>query len=140
VMMAIQAESADARIILLTMFAGDVEIQRALHAGAQGYLLKSMPPEQMLDTIRQVHAGKKRVPPEIACHLAEHLSDELLTSREVEVLRHIKEGNRNRDIAERLFISEETVKVHIKHIMGKLGASDRTHAMAIAARRGFITL
>ena len=140
VMMAIQAESADARIILLTMFAGDVEIQRALHAGAQGYLLKSMPPEQMLDTIRQVHAGKRRVPPEIACHLAEHLSDELLTSREVEVLRHITEGNRNRDIAERLFISEETVKVHIKHIMGKLGASDRTHAMAIAARRGFISL
>jgi DNA-binding NarL/FixJ family response regulator len=140
VMMAIQAESADARIILLTMFAGDVEIQRALHAGAQGYLLKSMPPEQMLDTIRHVHAGKKRVPPEIACHLAEHLSDELLTSREVEVLHHIKEGNRNRDIAELLFISEETVKVHIKHIMGKLGASDRTHATAIAARRGFISL
>jgi DNA-binding NarL/FixJ family response regulator len=140
VMMAIQAESADARIILLTMFAGDVEIQRALHAGAQGYMLKSMPPEQMLDTIRQVHAGKKRVPPEIACHLAEHLSDELLTSREVEVLHHIKEGNRNRDIAELLFISEETVKVHIKHIMGKLGASDRTHATAIAARRGFISL
>ena len=140
VMMAIQAESPDARIILLTMFAGDAEIQRALHAGAQGYLVKSMPPEEMLDTIRQVQAGKKRVPPEIACHLAEHLSDEPLTSREVEVLRHITEGNRNRDIAERLFISEETVKVHIKHIMGKLGASDRTHATAIAARRGFISL
>jgi DNA-binding NarL/FixJ family response regulator len=140
VMLAIRAEFPDARIILLTMFAGDVEIQRAMQAGAQGYLLKSMPPEEMVKTIRQVHAGKKRVPAEVASHVAEHVGDEPLTGREIEVLRHVSEGNRNRDIAERLFISEETVKVHFKHIMEKLGASDRTHAMAIAARRGFIQL
>jgi DNA-binding NarL/FixJ family response regulator len=139
-MLAIRADSPDARIILLTTFAGDVEIERALKAGARGYLLKDMHPEQMVDTIRQVHAGKKRVPPEIASHLAEHLGDEPLTNREIDVLRHVTAGSRNRDIAEKLFISEETVKAHIKHIMEKLGASDRTHAMAIAARRGFIQL
>ena len=139
-MIAIRSEFPDARIILLTMFAGDVEIQRALHAGAQAYLLKSMDPEQMITTIRQVHGGKKRVPPEIASELAEHMGDEQLTDRELEVLRHVSEGNRNRDIANKLFIAEETVKVHIKHIMGKLGATDRTHAIAIAARRGFIRL
>jgi DNA-binding NarL/FixJ family response regulator len=138
VMIAIRTESPDARIILLTMFAGDVEIQRALAAGAHGYLLKSMPSEQMLETIRQAYTGKKRVPPEVASNLAEHFSEEPLTNREIEVLRHLTEGNRNRDIAKRLFIAEETVKVHLKHIMEKLGASDRTHAMAIAARRGFI--
>jgi DNA-binding NarL/FixJ family response regulator len=140
VMLAIRAEFPEARIILLTMFAGDVEIQRALQAGAQGYLLKNMPPEQMFETIRQVHAGKKRVPPEVASQLAEHVGDEPLTDREIDVLRHVTGGNRNRDIAERLFISEETVKVHSRHIMEKLGATDRTHAMAIAARRGFIQL
>ena len=140
VMLAIMAECPDARFILLTMFAGDVEIQRALQAGAQAYLLKNMPPEQMLETIRQVYAGKRRVPPEVASHLAEHIGDEPLTNREIDVLRHVTSGNRNRDIAERLFISEETVKVHFRHIMEKLGATDRTHAMAIAARRGFIHL
>jgi DNA-binding NarL/FixJ family response regulator len=140
VMIDILAEFPGARIILLTMFAGDVEIQRALLAGAQGYLLKSMPPTQMVETIRQVHAGKKRVSPEVASSLAEHVSDELLSSREIEVLRHVSEGNRNREIAKRLFISEETVKAHLKHIMDKLGASDRTQAVAIAARRGFIQL
>jgi DNA-binding NarL/FixJ family response regulator len=90
--------------------------------------------------IRQVHGGKKRVPPEVAAHLAEHMSDEELTGREIDVLRHIAGGNRNRDIAEQLFISEETVKVHIKHIMEKLGASDRTQAVAIGVRRGIIQL
>ena len=140
VMLAIRAEFPDARIILLTMFAGDVEIQRALEAGARGYLLKSMPPEQMVETIRQVHKGKKHLSPEIASQLVEHLGDEPLTNREVDVLRHVSGGNRNRDIAERLFIAEETVKFHIRHIMEKLGASDRTHAMTIAARRGFIHL
>lgn len=139
-MLAIRAESPDARIILLTMFAGDVEIQRALQAGAQGYLLKSMAPEQMIETIRLVHSGKKRIHPEIASKVAEHLGDEPLTSRELDVLQHVSEGNRNREIAKRLFISEETVKVHIKHIMEKLGASDRSHATTIAARRGFIRL
>jgi len=137
---AIRAEFPDARIIILTTFEGDVEIQRALEAGARGYLLKSMTPRELLDGIRQVHAGKKRIPPEIVAHLAEHLSDETLTSREVEVLQQIAGGNRNRDIAERLFISEETVKVHVKHVMEKLGASDRTEAVAIAIRRGIIQL
>jgi DNA-binding NarL/FixJ family response regulator len=139
-MAAIRAESADARVIILTTFEGDVEIQRALEAGARGYLLKSMPPKELLDGIRQVHAGKKRIPPEIVAHLAEHLSDETLTAREVEVLRQVAGGNRNRDIAEHLFISEETVKVHVKHVMDKLGASDRTEAVAIAIRRGIIQL
>jgi len=139
-MAAIRTEFPDARIIVLTTFEGDVEIQRALEAGARGYLLKSMPPRELLEGIRQVHAGKKRIPPEIVAHLAEHLSDETLTSREVEVLREVAGGNRNRDIAERLFISEETVKVHVKHVMEKLGANDRTEAVAIAIRRGIIQL
>ncbi|HEX5228496.1 MAG TPA: response regulator transcription factor [Bryobacteraceae bacterium] len=139
-MIAIRAEFSDARIIMLTTFEGDVEIQRALEAGARGYLLKNMPPRELLDVIRQVHAGKKRVPAEVASHLAEHLSDEPLTTREIDVLRQVAGGNRNRDIAERLFISEETVKVHVKHIMEKLGAADRTQAVAIALRRGIITL
>jgi DNA-binding NarL/FixJ family response regulator len=139
-MIAIRAEFTDARIIMLTTFEGDVEIHRALEAGARGYLLKSMPPRELLEVIRQVHAGKKRVPAEVASHLAEHLSDESLTVREIDVLRLIATGNRNRDIAERLFISEETVKVHVKHIMEKLGASDRTQAVAIAVRRGIIQL
>lgn len=139
-MIAIRAEFPEARVIILTTFEGDVEIQRALEAGARGYLLKNMPPSELAETIRQVHAGKKRIPPEIASHLAEHLSDEALTPREVEVLRQIAGGNRNRDIGDRLFISEETVKVHVKHIMEKLGATDRTQAIAIAARRGIIQL
>jgi DNA-binding NarL/FixJ family response regulator len=139
-MAAIRTEFSDARIIVLTTFEGDVEIQRALAAGARGYLLKSMPPKELLDGIRQVHAGKKRIPPEIVAQLAEHLSDETLTTREVEVLREVAGGNRNRDIAEHLFISEETVKVHVKHVMDKLGASDRTEAVAIAIRRGIIQL
>jgi DNA-binding NarL/FixJ family response regulator len=140
VVTAIRAEFPDARIIMLTTFEGDVEIKRALVAGARGYLLKTMPPRQLLDTIREVHSGKKRVLPEIASNLAEHLSDEPLTPREIDVLSHATEGNRNRDIAKRLFISEETVKVHIKHILSKLGATDRTHAIALAVRRGFIRL
>jgi DNA-binding NarL/FixJ family response regulator len=139
-MIAIRAEFPEARIILLTTFEGDVEIKRALEAGARGYLLKSMPPKELVEVIRQVHAGKKRIPPQLAAQLAEHMSDEALTTREVEVLRQIAGGNRNRDIAERLFISEETVKVHIKHIMEKLGASDRTQAVAIGIRRGIIQL
>ncbi len=140
VLIAIRSEFPDARIIMLTTFEGDVEIQRALQAGARGYLLKNMPPSELLDVIRQVHAGKKRIPPEIASQLLEHLSDEVLTEREIEVLRQVAEGNRNREIAERLFISEETVKVHIKHIMEKLGAADRTQAVSIGLRRGIIQL
>ena len=139
-MIAIRSEFPDARIIMLTTFEGDVEIKRALEAGARGYVLKSMPPKELVEVIRQVHAGKRRIPPQLAAQLAEHLSDEALTQREVEVLGQIAGGNRNRDIAERLFISEETVKVHIKHIMEKLGASDRTQAVAIGIRRGIIEL
>lgn len=139
-MIAIRSEFPEARVIILTTFAGDVEIQRALEAGARAYMLKSMPPKELVEVIRQVHAGKKRIPAEIAAHLAEHYSDETLTEREIGVLREIAGGNRNRDIAERLFITEETVKVHIKHIMEKLGASDRTQAVAIGVRRGIIQL
>jgi DNA-binding NarL/FixJ family response regulator len=139
-MIAIRAEFPAARIIMLTTFEGDVEIQRALEAGARGYLLKNMPPSELVQVIRQVHAGKKRVPPELAAQLAEHMSDDSLTPREVEVLQQVAGGNRNRDIGELLRISEETVKVHIKHIMDKLGAKDRTQAIAIAVRRGIIQL
>jgi len=139
-MMAILCEFPEARIVMLTTFEGDVEIQRALEAGARGYLLKSMPPSDLLDVIRQVHAGKKRIPAEVASQLAEHMGDELLTQREIDVLRAVADGNRNRDIGEKLFISEETVKVHIKHIMEKLHASDRTDAVAIGVRRGIIHL
>jgi DNA-binding NarL/FixJ family response regulator len=139
-MIAIRAEFPDARIVMLTTFEGDVEIQRALEAGARGYLLKNMPPSELVQVIRLVHTGKKRVPPEVASRLAEHMSDEDLTAREVEVLQQVGGGNRNRDIAELLHISEETVKVHVKHIMDKLGAKDRTQAIAIALRRGNIQL
>jgi DNA-binding NarL/FixJ family response regulator len=139
-MIAIRAEFPEARIVMLTTFEGDVEIQRALQAGARGYLLKNMPPSEMVQMIRQVHAGKKRVPAEIAAQIAEHMSDESLTPREVEVLKRVVGGNRNRDIADILCISEETVKVHVKHIMEKLGAKDRTQAITIAVRRGIIQL
>jgi DNA-binding NarL/FixJ family response regulator len=139
-MIAIRSEFHDARVIVLTTFEGDVEIKRALEAGARGYVLKSMPPKELVEVIRQVHAGRRRIPPQLAAQLAEHMSDEALTVREVQVLGEIAGGNRNRDIAERLFITEETVKVHIKHIMEKLGASDRTQAVAIGVRRGIIQL
>ena len=137
---AIRTEFPQAKIVMLTTFEGDVEIQRALEAGARGYILKSMPPKEIVEVILQVHAGKKRIPSQVAAQLAEHLSDEALTDREVEVLGQIAGGNRNRDIAEKLFITEETVKVHIKHIMEKLGARDRTQAVAIGLRRGIIQL
>ena len=139
-MAAIRETAPDARIVMLTTFEGDVEIQRALAAGARGYLLKSTPPEDLLEAVRLVHAGKKRIPADIAAKLAEHFADESLTEREIDVLRHIAGGNRNRDIADLLAISEETVKAHIKHIMEKLGANDRTQAVTIAVRRGIIQL
>jgi len=139
-MIAVRAEFPEARVIMLTTFEGDVEIQRALEAGARGYMLKSMPPKELVEVIRQVHAGKKRIPAQLAAQLAEHMSDDSLTAREIEVLSQIAGGNRNRDIAEKLFITEETVKVHIKHIMEKLGANDRTQAVAIGVRRGIIEL
>ena len=137
---AILNEFPQARIVMLTTFEGDVEIQRSLAAGARGYVLKTMPPNELADVVRQVHAGRKRIPQEIAAQLAEHVADEPLTGRELDVLQHVATGNRNKDIAERLSISEETVKVHVKHIMEKLGANDRTAAVAIAVRRGIIHL
>jgi DNA-binding NarL/FixJ family response regulator len=139
-MIAIRTEFADARVIMLTTFEGDAEIHRALEAGAQGYMLKSMPRKQLVEMIRRVHSGKKHIPPEVAVHLAEHLGQETLSKREIEVLEKIAQGNRNSDIAALLFISEETVKGHIKHIMEKLGAGDRTEAVAIAIRRGIMQL
>lgn len=139
-MIAIRSEFAQARIIVLTTFEGDIDIQRALQAGACGYLLKSMRPRDLLEAIRQVHGGRKHIPPEVVAHIAEHLGDAALTPRELEVLQQVAGGNRNRVIAEHLFISEETVKVHLKRIMEKLGANDRTQAVAIAIRRGFIQL
>ena len=139
-LMAIRNDYPHACILMFTTFEGDVEIQRALEAGARGYLLKTTPAKELVEVIRQAHAGKKRIPPDVAAQLAEHVGEEALTPREVEVLQHLAGGNRNKDIADRLFISEETVKVHIKHIMEKLGASDRTQAVAIAIRRGIIQL
>lgn len=140
VLIAIRTEFPEARIIMLTTFEGDVDIRRALEAGARGYMLKNMPPKELVEVIRQVHAGKKRIPEKVAAQLAEYFGDDALTEREIEVLRYVANGQRNRDIAEQLFISEETVKVHIKHIMEKLSASDRTQAVAIAIRRGIIQL
>jgi DNA-binding NarL/FixJ family response regulator len=139
-LIAIRNENPNACVVMLTTFEGDVEIQRALEAGARGYLLKTTPAKELVEVIRQTHAGKKRIPAEVAAHLAEHMGDDALTPREVEVLNRMAEGNRNKDIGEQLFISEETVKVHIKHIMEKLGASDRTQAVAIGVRRGIIQL
>lgn len=136
----IRTEFPDARIIMLTTFEGDVEIQRALEAGARGYMLKSMPRKQLVEMIRNVHLGKKHIPPEVAHHIAEHLGEETLSKREIDVLQKIAGGNRNSDIASLLFISEETVKGHVKHIMEKLGATDRTEAVAIGIRRGIIQL
>jgi DNA-binding NarL/FixJ family response regulator len=139
-LIAIKAEFPNACVVILTTFEGDVEIQRALEAGARSYMLKNTRAKELVEIIRQAYAGKRRIPADVAAQLAEHLGDESLTAREVEVLKHLAGGNRNQDIAKLLFISEETVKVHIKHIMEKLGASDRTQAVAIGVRRGIIQL
>jgi DNA-binding NarL/FixJ family response regulator len=136
----IRKEFRDARIIMLTTFDGDADIRRSLEAGAHGYLLKNMPRPELLETIRKVNGGKRHVQPEVAAQLARFVGQEDVSRREVEVLERIAEGNRNCDIASMLFISEETVKGHVKHIMEKLGASDRTEAVAIALRRGIIRL
>jgi DNA-binding NarL/FixJ family response regulator len=137
-MVSILKENAHARVIILSMSTGDVEIQQALKAGAFAYLSKNMPPQELVEVIRKVHKGKKHIPAEIANRLAEHLGEESLTDREVEVLQLVCDGSRNREIAESLFISEDTVKVHVSRIMDKLGAKDRTQAVAIAVRRGII--
>lgn len=139
-LIAIRAEFAQARIVMLSMFQGDVEIQRALAAGARGFLLKTLPPADLVAGIRQVHAGRKCVPVDVAVALADHVGDDGLTARELEVLTLIASGSRNRDIADALAITEDTVKVHVRHVMEKLGASDRTQAVVIAVRRGIIHL
>jgi DNA-binding NarL/FixJ family response regulator len=139
-LIAIRAEFPEARVVMLTTFDGDVEIQRALAAGARGYVLKTLPPRELAGVVRDVHAGRKRVAADAAAKLAQHMGDETLTPREVEVLRHVATGTRNREIGNRLAITEETVKAHLKHIMEKLGAGDRTEAVTIALRRGIIEL
>ncbi|HTA43321.1 MAG TPA: response regulator transcription factor [Bryobacteraceae bacterium] len=138
--LAIRGESSRARIIVLTTYTGDVQVLRALRAGAQGYLLKNLLRRELLDTIRLVHAGHKRIPPEVASQLAEHATDEGLSDREIQVLSLISGGNANKEIAAQLSISEETVKGHVKSILAKLGANDRTHAVTIGVKRGIIDL
>ena len=135
---AIRGEFPNARFIVLTTYQGDVQALRALKAGAAGYLLKSMLRKELLDTIRTVHAGRRRIPPEIAAELADHVTDDALSDREVEILRRVATGNSNKIIASQLNVSEATVKGHMKSILAKLGANDRTHAVTIAMKRGFI--
>jgi len=138
--MAIRRDFPQARVVMLTTFDGDVEIQRALEAGACSYVLKSVAPRELAEVIRTVHAGKKAIPPAVAACLAQHVGDEPLTRRETEVLQQIAAGNRNREIAQRMVIAEQTVKVHVRHLLRKLRASDRAHAVAIGLRRGVIAL
>ncbi|HEV7732201.1 MAG TPA: response regulator transcription factor [Candidatus Binatia bacterium] len=137
---AIRAECPDARIIVLTTYAGDVLARRALKAGAQAYVLKGLVRKELLDTIRAVHAGKKRIHPDVATELADHTADDALTAREIEVLTLIAAGNANKLVADQLSISEETVKGHVKNILSKLGANDRTHAVTLGLKRGIIEL
>jgi DNA-binding NarL/FixJ family response regulator len=135
---AIRGEFPDARIVVLTTYKGDVQALRALKAGAAGYLLKSMLRKELLETIRVVHSGRRRVPPEIAMEIAEHAGDDALTAREIAVLKRVAVGSANKQIAATLGISEETVKAHMKSILAKLTANDRTHAVTIALNRGII--
>ena len=137
---AIRSEFRDARIVVLTTYAGDAQAAAALKAGAVGYLLKSLVRKELLETIRAVHSGKRRVPPEIATEIAEHVADDALTAREVEVLKRVAAGKSNKLIAAELDISEGTVKTHMKSILPKLDASDRTHAVMIALKRGILDL
>ena len=137
-LIAIRGEFPRARIVMLTTSDTEGEIQRALRAGASGYVLKSMPKNELLAVIRAVHTGKRRIPPEVAARLAEHIGDEDLTARELEVLGLIKDGYRNKQIADRLAIAETTVNFHIKNLVSKLGANDRTRAVMIALRRGLL--
>jgi DNA-binding NarL/FixJ family response regulator len=136
----IRAEYPEARIVVLTTYKGDMQAVRAFKAGASGYLLKSMLRKELLDTIRSVHAGRKRIPPEIASGIADHHTDDALTQREIEVLRQVASGKANKTVADHLGISEETVKAHMRNILAKLAANDRTHAVTIALKRGIIDL
>jgi DNA-binding NarL/FixJ family response regulator len=137
---AIRNEFPQARIIVLTTYTGDVQIVRALKAGAQGYLIKDLLHKELLDAIRKVHAGKKALTPEVSVEVASHAADDSLTPAEISVLRLIADGNANKQIADHLSISEETVKSRVKNILSKLGASDRTQAVTIALKRGIIEL
>ena len=137
---AIRGEFPNARIIVLTNHAGDVQVLRALRSGARGYILKAQVRRELLDAIRAIHAGQKRIPPEVAAELAEHSTEDELTSREIAVLRLIATGNANKAIASQLSIAEDTVKSHITNILAKLGANDRTHAVTIGLKRGIIEL
>jgi DNA-binding NarL/FixJ family response regulator len=137
---AIRAEFPEARIIVLTTYAGDVQVFRALKAGARAFLLKGLLRKELLETIRAVHAGQKRLPPEIAAEIAEHATDSSLTPREIDVLRLIAGGNANKEIAAQLKLTEETVKGHVKNILAKLEANDRTHAVTIGLKRGIIEI
>lgn len=137
---AIRSEFPTARIIVLTSFGGDIQALRAFKAGASGYLLKDMLRTELIDTIRLVHRGHRRIPPEIAQGIAEHAADEEITSRELDVLRGVARGGSNKLIADQLSISEHTVKGHLKNILSKLGANDRTHAVMIALRRGLLDI
>jgi DNA-binding NarL/FixJ family response regulator len=139
-LIAIRDEFCEARVIVLTTHAGDVQVTRALRAGARAYLLKGLLRKELIETIRAVHAGQKRLTPEVAAQIAEHALDEGLTPREIDVLRIVAGGNSNKEIAARLSISEETVKGYLKNILTKLGANDRTHAVTIGLRRGIIDL
>lgn len=138
--LAIRKEFPEARIIVLTTYAGDVQAVRAIKAGASGYILKNMVRKELVEAIRTVHTGKKRIPSEIAVEMAEHHSDDALTEREIEVLREVAAGNANKLVAAHLRISEETVKAHMKSILSKLGANDRTHAVTIGLKRGIIDI
>ena len=136
----IRSEFPNARIIVLTTYRGDVQVLRALKAGARGYILKGQVHKELLDTIRAVHAGQKRIPPEVAAELADHCVEDDLSSREIDVLRLVANGNANKEIAAQLSIGEETVKSHVTNILAKLGANDRTHAVTLALKRGIIEL
>ena len=137
---AIRSEYPEARIIVLTTYAGDVQVSRALKAGARAYLLKGLLRKELIDTIRAVHSGQKRLTAEVAAEIAEHATDDSLTAREIDVLRLIADGNANKEIAAQLSIAEDTVKGYVKNILAKLGAKDRTHAVTIALKRGIIDL
>lgn len=137
---AIRSEFPEARIVILTTYRGDAQALRALKAGAAGYLLKSLIRTELLEAIRLVHAGRRRIPPEIAAELAEHAADDALSERELSVLKCVAAGNSNRQAAMQLSVTEETVKAHMKSILSKLGANDRTHAVTIALRRGIIEI
>jgi DNA-binding NarL/FixJ family response regulator len=136
----IRAEFPGARIIVLTTYSGDTQVLRALRAGARGYILKGHVHRELLDAIRAVHAGQKRIPPEIAAELADHATDDALTEREIDVLRLIGAGNSNKQIADQLSIGEATVKSHVSSILSKLGANDRAHSVTIGLKRGIIEL